>query len=124
MAIEVRLCRSHFRRLSECGEAEARALVFMREILSEDDIEQLMCSGYVAVRSPSLTNRVYRIPAQTGPVAVYESGKLVMWLCVQPLERLPAADVVVMHKLMIEGCEEEYLRRANVDHAANRILYL
>jgi hypothetical protein len=36
-----------------------------------------------------------------------------MRLCVQPIERLPDADVVVLHKLMIEANEEHYLQRAN-----------
>jgi hypothetical protein len=36
-----------------------------------------------------------------------------MRLCVQPIEYLPDADVVVLHKLMIEADEENYLLRAN-----------
>jgi len=49
-------------------------------------------------------------------VEVYDEGKLTMRLCVEPLERLPAADVVLMHKLMIEGNEERYLHEANIVH--------
>ena len=36
-----------------------------------------------------------------------------MRLCVQPVESLPDADVVVLHKLMIEANEESYLQKAN-----------
>ncbi len=36
-----------------------------------------------------------------------------MRLCVQPIEYLPDADVVALHKLMIEADEENYLLRAN-----------
>jgi hypothetical protein len=36
-----------------------------------------------------------------------------MALCVQPIDPVPDGDVVMMHKLMIEGNEEEYLRIAN-----------
>jgi hypothetical protein len=46
-------------------------------------------------------------------VAVHEGGAEVESLCVAPAERLPAGDVVLAHKLMIEGDEPEYLRRAN-----------
>jgi hypothetical protein len=36
-----------------------------------------------------------------------------MELCLQPVEPLPEGDVVLMHKLMIEANEQEYLRTAN-----------
>jgi len=36
-----------------------------------------------------------------------------MQLCVQPVERLPDADIVILHKLMIEANEESYLQKAN-----------
>jgi hypothetical protein len=38
-----------------------------------------------------------------------------MRLCLQPLECLPDADRVVLHKLMIEANEETYLQKANKD---------
>jgi hypothetical protein len=46
-------------------------------------------------------------------VKVYEGGVPIMALCVQPVDPVPDGDVVLMHKLMIEGNEEEYLRIAN-----------
>jgi hypothetical protein len=36
-----------------------------------------------------------------------------MRLCLQPVECLPDADVVALHKLMIEANEENYLQKAN-----------
>ena len=53
------------------------------------------------------------MPRHQGQVKVFESGVPVMALCVQPVEPIPDGDVVLMHKLMIEGNEEEYLRIAN-----------
>ena len=95
-------------------EAELRAAALLRELLSETEREQLARNGYVVVPSCRVEGRVYRVPARPGWVDVYESGKLAMRICVEPVERLPAADVVLMHKLMIEGNEEEYLREANI----------
>src|SRR2546429_2447478 len=46
-------------------------------------------------------------------IQVIENGRAVMRLCVQPVECLPDADVVVLHKLMIEANEENYLQKAN-----------
>jgi hypothetical protein len=42
-----------------------------------------------------------------------ENGKAIMRLCLQPVDGLPDADVVVLHKLMIEANEETYLQKAN-----------
>ena len=46
-------------------------------------------------------------------VKVYEGGVPIMALCVQSVEPIPDGDAVLMHKLMIEGNEQEYLRIAN-----------
>ena len=46
-------------------------------------------------------------------MAVQENGVVVESLCVAPVDWLPPSDVVLTHKLMIEGDEQEYLRRAN-----------
>jgi hypothetical protein len=34
-------------------------------------------------------------------------------LCLQPIDEIPEADIVVIHKLMIEADEETYLQKAN-----------
>jgi len=107
---------------SEQLSAEGRAKALLREMLSDSQYQQLLKFGYLEVTSPSIDNRVYRIPGSGGLVKVYERGCAVMELCLQPAEPLPDSDVVVMHKLMIEGNEQEYLQKAN--HFAPGIISL
>ncbi len=107
---------------SEHLSAESRAKALLREMLTESQYQQLIKYGYLEVVSPSISERVYRIPGSGGLVKVYERGCPVMELCLQPAEPLPDGDVVVMHKLMIEGNEQEYLQKAN--HFAPGIISL
>jgi hypothetical protein len=102
--------------------AEGRARALLREVLDEHEYQQLIRLGYLEVPSPGHTQRIYRIPGAGGLVRVYERGVAVMELCLQPAEPLPDNDVIVLHKLMIEGNEEEYLARAN--HFAPGIISL
>jgi hypothetical protein len=102
--------------------AESRAKALLREMLSEGQYQQLIKFGYLEVSSPSFEQRIYRIPGSGGLVKVYEKGCAVMELCLQPAEPLPDGDVVVMHKLMIEANEQEYLQKAN--HFAPGIISL
>jgi hypothetical protein len=108
--------------VSEHLSAESRAKVLLREMLSEAQYQQVLKFGYLEVNSPSIEHRVYRIPGAGGLVKVYERGCAIMELCLQPTEPLPDADVVVMHKLMIEANEQEYLQKAN--HFAPGIISL
>lgn len=94
-------------------EAEQRAEQLLKILLTPEQYNHLVRKGYIEVQSGMYPYRSYRIPRHRGSVEVYEMGRLVMSLCVQPTEQVPDADVVVMHKLMIEGNEREYLRRAN-----------
>ena len=48
-----------------------------------------------------------------GLVGMIEQGRRKADLCLGPLEWVPDADIVVMHKLMIEADEETYLQTAN-----------
>ncbi len=93
--------------------AQERAEALLQEILSDEEYRQLDRRGYLEVRSRSRAHRVYRIPRHQGQVKVYEAGMPVMALCVQSMEPIPDGDAVLMHKLMIEGNEDEYLRIAN-----------
>jgi hypothetical protein len=102
--------------------AEAQAGVLLEDPLTEDERRQLGRDGYLGVPSPSRPGRTYRVPRQRGQVRVYEGRALVMTLCVQPVEWLPDGDVVLLHKLMIEGDEAEYLRVANHFTPAGRQL--
>ena len=100
-------------RRTDWRDAQERAGQLLRDVLSEDDYRQLNRRGYLEVTSRTRPRRVYRIPRHQGQVKVYEGGVPIMALCVQPVDPLPDGDVVMMHKLMIEANEEEYLRIAN-----------
>jgi hypothetical protein len=102
--------------------ADGRARALLREMLSEGEYQQLTKFGYLEVSSPSNDQRVYRIPGAGGLVRVYERGTAVMELCLQSTEPLPDGDVIVLHKLMIQGNEQEYLAKAN--HFAPGIISL
>ncbi len=94
-------------------EARQRAEDLLAEVLGEEEYTELKRRGYLEIPSPSRPSRVYRVPRSRDQVRVYESGRALMRLCVGPVERVPDADVVLIHKLMIEGDEQEYLRIAN-----------
>lgn len=93
--------------------AERRAADLLRDTLTPEQFRQLVWRGYLEVRSPTEPQRVYRVPRTRGYIQVIENGRAVMRLCVQPVECLPDADLVVLHKLMIEANEEFYLQKAN-----------
>ena len=93
--------------------AKRRAGELLGAVLTPDQYGQLIQRGHIDIASPSDPDRIYRVPKGSGRVQVREKGKLTMWLCLQPLERVPEADLLVMHKLMIEADEETYLRKAN-----------
>ena len=93
--------------------AERRAIDLLRDTLTPEQFHQLTWRGYLEIPSPTEPQRVYRVPRSKGYVQVIENGHAIMRLCLQPVECLPDADVVVLHKLMIEGNEETYLQKAN-----------
>lgn len=95
------------------GPAE-RAEALLRELLDEREYRQLKQRGYLDVASLEDMQRIYRIPAYMGLVRVYERGTAVCELCVQPTEALPGAEVVLVHKLMIQADERQYLASARV----------
>jgi hypothetical protein len=93
--------------------ADKRGEDLLREVLGEGDFRLLLERGYLDVPSPHREGRVYRVPLEDGLVHVYEGGELTYRLCLQPVDYLPRYDVIVMHKLMINADEHEYLERAN-----------
>jgi len=93
--------------------AERRAADLLRDTLTAEQFRQLIWRGYVEIPSPAEPQRVYRVPKSRGYVQVIENGRPTMRLCLQPVECLPDADIVVLHKLMIEANEEIYLQKAN-----------
>ena len=98
---------------SEREAADARGQELLNDLLEEHEYGQLMECGYVDVASPNHQDRTYRIPLTEGLVQVYERGELTKRLCLQSTEYLPRSDLVILHKLMITGNEQEYLARAN-----------
>jgi len=94
-------------------QAQDRAEELLRNVLTTEEYARLGEQGYLEVPSPSHPTRIYCVPRGPGRVAIQEGGLLVESLCIAPVEWLPASDVVITHKLMIEGDEQEYLRRAN-----------
>ena len=93
--------------------ADRRAADLLRDTLTPEQFHQLAWRGYLEIPSPTEPQRVYRVPRTKGYVQVLENGRAIMRLCLQPVECLPDADVVVLHKLMIEANEETYLQKAN-----------
>jgi hypothetical protein len=93
--------------------AERRAADLLRDTLTAEQFRQLIWRGYVEIPSPTEPQRLYRVPKSKGYVQVFENGRPTMRLCLQPVEFLPDADIVVLHKLMIEANEEIYLQKAN-----------
>jgi len=93
--------------------AKRQAEELLCAVLTPGQYNQLMLRGYIDIPSPRDQERIYRVPRGPGLVRVIERGKETASLCLQPLEKVPDADIVVMHKLMIEADEETYLQKAN-----------
>jgi len=93
--------------------AKRRARELLRAVLTTEQYCQLKRRGYIDIPSPRDQERTYRVPRGPGLVRVIEKGRETASLCLQPLEWVPDADIVVMHKLMIEADEETYLQKAN-----------
>jgi hypothetical protein len=112
------LCIVLFWRLSlvikfQWTEADRRANELLQSVLTSEQYSQLIWLGYLDIQSPNNPACIYRVPRTRGLVRVIERGRHKANLCLQPLEAVPVADVVVMHKLMIEADEETYLQTAN-----------
>jgi len=93
--------------------AERRARQLLQAVLTQDQYRHLLRRGYLDIRSPSHPQRFYRVPKAPGRVHLIENEQFQTDLCLQPLDWVPNADFVVIHKLMIEADEETYLQKAN-----------
>jgi len=98
---------------NERSEAERRAQKLVADLLPPHQLAQLHQLGFIEMRSRLIPGRCYRIPRRRGQVQVYEEGRHAGSLCIQPTRWVPDGDLVLMHKLMIEGNEADYLRTAN-----------
>lgn len=94
------------------SDAERRAERLLQSCLTPTEQAQLR-TGFLEVPSRLVPGRTYRIARRPQLVDVLERGVLVERLCLQPETRLPSGDLVLLHKLLIEGSEAEYLKRAN-----------
>ena len=95
------------------ADANRRADVLLRELLTPDELDQLERDGYLAVPSGTTPGRIYRIPARPGLVAVVDAGRMGMRLCLQPVRSVPEREHALFHKLLLEGAEREYWDRPN-----------
>ena len=93
--------------------ADHTAEKLLRDVLTHEEYTQLRAHAYLEVPSRARAERVYRVPRGPGQVQVVEGGRVIERLCLQPLDALPEADVILMHKLLIEGDEHMYLATAN-----------
>lgn len=93
--------------------ADHAAETLLRKMLTPEEYAQLSARAYLDVPSQSYLGRLYRVPRGPGQVQVVEGGRVVERLCVQPLDSLPEADVILMHKMLIEADESSYLATAN-----------
>jgi hypothetical protein len=82
-------------------------------MLTDAQYHQLTNRGYLEVASPSAPQRAYRIPYAGGRVRMYERGHVVCELCLRSVTWLPQSDILLLHKLMIESDEANYLATAN-----------
>jgi hypothetical protein len=92
---------------------DRRADELLRAVLTHEEYIRLKRLGYLDIPSPRDQERFYRVPRYSGLVGVIEQGRRIADLCLQPLECVPVADIVVIHKLMIEADEETYLQTAH-----------
>ena len=93
--------------------AKRQAGELLRAVLTPEQYCQLMQFSYIDIPSTRDQERIYRVPRGPGLVRVIEKGRQTASLCLKPQEWVPDADIVVMHKLMIEADEETYLQKAH-----------
>lgn len=93
--------------------ARRRAEALVRQVLSADELMQLRRDGFLEVPSQAVSGRTYRIPRRGSPVAVLEPDGHVKYLCLQPIAPVAGPELVVVHKLMLEGAEDDYWHKAN-----------
>ncbi len=95
----------------------ARANQLLKESIGDTAYKSLSKRGFIEVQSPNEPTRHYHVPkSPTMRISMYERDRFRASLCVDPIDSLPAGDRILLHKLMIEGNEQEYLRTANWFH--------
>jgi hypothetical protein len=98
----------------EAAEARARARVLLEEHLTEEQRAVLSREKFFEVLSRDGRRR-YRIThGRAGNVYLLgPDGRPVTRYCAHPVDRVPDEDTMLAQKLMLESCEEDFLRLAN-----------
>ncbi|HEY7833986.1 MAG TPA: hypothetical protein VIG30_10485 [Ktedonobacterales bacterium] len=91
---------------------DQRVDALLRDVLEASEYHTLMTRGYVDVASSEHADFIYRIPRYGGMVTRYEHGRATIDLCVQPVDPLPGGDIVVLHKLLLQASELDYVATA------------
>lgn len=110
-----------FQQHTERRGANRRAEQLLSERLTHEQYEQLTKFGYLDLPSRLDPYRCFRIPRHRGRVLVLHNcsmggsmlSRKVAELCVVSSEPVPDADMVLIHKFMIEADEATYLATAN-----------
>jgi hypothetical protein len=93
-------------------DATARADQMLRDELGPE-YARLMDQGYLDVPSTLFRNTKYRLRLRR-PIEVFKNGRRAPWrLCITPVERVPAADELLMKLVWLRANEEYVLTTAN-----------
>jgi hypothetical protein len=107
------VARTAWLRYSRGRDAARRADALVRRVLSPQEYADLRRQGFFEIPSRIAPGRVYSIPLRGSPVAVLEPDGRLVYLCLQPVEPIPARELVVIDKLLLEADEAAYWQRAN-----------
>lgn len=98
---------------AQLEEAERTAKELLEACLNEPQRLELKRHGTITVRGLH-----HRFRIRKGRVAnvdvVGKDGRLVHKLCCHPVGEVPDYDVMLAQKLMLEVCEDEFVKKANV----------
>ena len=90
-----------------------RAEAVLRDSLTPEQLATYDEHGHVEVPSRLVPGRVYRVDGWR-PVAAFDAeGRFEGAVCLRPRESLPGPDVILAHKLYIEGAERRFLTDGN-----------
>src|SRR5215470_9416895 len=93
--------------------AARRAQQLVQDLLTPAEYGTLVQNGYLEVPSRVTPDRVYRIPAEPDMVTIFDAGHATARLCLVPACTVPEQEQVLIHKLMLEAAELDYLKAAN-----------
>jgi hypothetical protein len=93
--------------------ADHRATRLVQHFLTPTERLQLNRRGYIDVPSRRTPGRFYRVPVEPGMVTIFEPGQPRRLLCLKPQRNIPYPEHVLVHKLLLEGAEADYLAKAN-----------